>query len=296
MTSLLLLLSCTGDPETDDSGPAPEPEFQFSFAIFADPHITANVERQERLAGAVQWVNENAAAEQIELVWVVGDIGWGEGLPIARALLDELDVTYLPVLGDNEIHFGDEAAFDVIFDSHYGLLENTLDGWQRGTIEVYNPVYEQTSWLQNFSFEHRGLRWLGLDWNSRSESNLYSEFAELNDFEGGTLPFFTDQLGGLEAGPDEDVLLFSHHPMHIGAFDLVQMEALASVTGPIDGRVAGAYAGHVHLDATVEVEEGGYTAFVTDAIWDDKNTVRLVEVWSDGTTHTYVQRLEVVPW
>ena len=293
---MLLLLSCTGDTDTDSAGPAPEPEFLFSFAVFADPHITANVEHQERLAGAVQWVNEHAAIEQIELVWVVGDIGWGEGLPIARALLDDLEVVYLPVLGDNEVHFGDEQAFDTAFDSHYAALGTTLDGWKRGTIEVYNPVYEQTSWLQNFTFEFQGLRWLGLDWVSRSESNLYSEFAELNDFEGGTLPFFTDQLGTLEAGPDEDVLLFSHHPMHIGAFDLAQMAALAEVTGPIDGRVAGAYAGHIHLDAAVEVEDGGYTAFVTDATWDDQNTVRLVEVWSDGVTHTYVQRLEIVPW
>ena len=43
------------------------------------------------------------------------------------------------------------------------------------------------------------------------------------------------------------------------------------------------------------MDEGGYTAWVTDAIWDDENTIRVVEVHTNGLTHTYVQDLVVIP-
>ncbi len=291
---LSLLLACT-DAVPQDSAVEEELEFLFSFAVVADPHLSTTVEHDERLAGAVAWINDNAAAENIELVWVVGDIGWGEGLLRAPGLLGELTPPYVPIIGDNEVHFGDEENFDQVFEPTYSELGSTFDDFQRGQIEVYNPQFDQTSWLQNFSFSHRGLRWIGLDWCSR-DTGLQGEFAELHDFDGGTLPFFQNELAPLEATESEDVLLFSHHPMHIGLFDLAEMETLTATTGPIAGRVAGAWAGHLHLDGAVEVPDAGYTAFVTDATWDDENTVRLVQVHGNGQRFEYTQELVLVPW
>ena len=298
---LITLLACTSPVE--DSAPAEVLvyEHRFSFVVLADPHISSNVEHQERLAGAVAWVNENAVQERIELVWVVGDIGWGTGLPISRELLDALEVPYLPVIGDNEVHFGDEVPFDQTFgpvlDAHVGLWPD----FHRGQVEVYDAVAGREMALQNFSFSYGGLRWVGLDWCSRDPSNLYSEFAELHDHQGGSLPFFRDEISLLEPADTEDVLLFSHHPMHIGSFDLAEMEELTELVGPVSGRVAAAFAGHIHQDATVEVPDAGYTAFVTDATWDDEDTVRLVRVLSsvaeDGTERFQLeQELLVVDW
>ena len=310
MSALLALwMGCAGseavEPEQDDSQEDSAVEdsgavalpFLFSFAVLADPHISTGAEHQERLAAAVGWINDSAAAESIELVVVVGDIGWGDGLPIARDLLDALEMPYLPIIGDNEIHFGDEQRFDEVFASHYALLSDTFGGWRRGTVEAWNPVHEQTSWFQNTSFEYRGLRWVGLDWCSRDDNSLLSEFAEVHDFAGGTWPFFADELGALgEDGAERgDVLLFSHHPMHLGAFNSAQMADITGLTGPIHQRIAGAWAGHLHLDAEVVVEEGGYTVWVTDATWDDVNTVRLVKVYGDGERFEYDQELIEVP-
>jgi hypothetical protein len=50
----------------------------------------------------------------------------------------------------------------------------------------------------------------------------------------------------------------------------------------------------MHLNATVEVEEGGYTAWVTDATWDDENTLRVVSVYSNGERQRYEQELVVL--
>ena len=155
MNALLLglLLSCggadpdTGSPPTADTATgttdltlAP----LFSFAIFADPHVTAsNLEHQERLAAAVAWVNAHAEERNIALVWVVGDIGWSGGLEISRSLLEDLGPTWVPVLGDNEVHLGAEQTFDEVFADQYALLEATMDGWTRGTVAVHDPVLDR---------------------------------------------------------------------------------------------------------------------------------------------------------
>ncbi|TNE89390.1 MAG: hypothetical protein EP330_11310 [Deltaproteobacteria bacterium] len=286
--ALALLLACR--PATTEEQPE-DLTFAFSFAVIADPHISGAISHEERLATAVAWINAHAVERQIELVFVVGDIGWGEGLATSYALLSDLDVAWVPILGDNEVHFGDEENFDTVFTPQYEALAAS-HGLQRGQIEV--DVEGQTLWLQNLHFEHRGLRWVGLDWVSRSEDNLLSELAELHDVPGGTLPFLSDLLLPLESTPAEDVLLFSHHPMHLGMFDLDEMQALTDVIGPVSGRVAGAYAGHAHIDAEVEVEDAGYTAWVTDATWDDEITVRMVDVWANRETHRYEQELVVL--
>lgn len=292
--SALALLGCD-EPEEIPQESAPPMEFQFAFAILADPHVTTDVDHQERLAAAVDWVNANAAERDIELVWVVGDIGWGEGLPIARDLLSELEPIWLPVLGDNEVVFGDEQNFGLVFDEQMRSLASTLPGWTRGAVEVENPVYEQTSWMHNFAFDYGGLRWIGLDWCSRSDNALLSELGELQDFEGGTLPYLSQELSALSGEGEEDILLFSHHPMHVGMFSDAQMRSLIDLIGPQAGRVSDNYAGHTHVNAEVEVEEGGYTVWVTDAVWDDVNTVRVVGVYSDGSRYEYTQELVIVP-
>ncbi len=301
LASLLLLACRAQQAEQTDTGP-PTPfegpmEHLFSFAVLADPHITsAALEHQERLAAAVAWVNERAGARQLELAVVVGDVGWDGGLPIAKALLDDLSIPYLPILGDNEVHFGDEERFNLVFSETLDALATMTDNHRRALVAVHNPQWEQTSWLQNVSFDYRGVRFMGLDWVSRDPDNPMSEMAELHDFPDGSWPWFADELDGLEAGPDENVLLFSHHPMHLspGAFDLAEMAVIEGILAPYGGRIAGAYAGHYHFDGEETNSAAGYDVFVTDAVWDDENTVRVVEVYGNGRRFEYVQSLEIV--
>lgn len=267
--------------------------------VFADPHIVQEGDRADRLRRAVQWVNEQAPARDIELVVVVGDIGWTEtGLTLSRALLDELAVPYVPVLGDNEVHIShSEQLFDEVFTPQYALLEQTFDDFYRAPSEVVNPDFGATSWVQNFSFSHRGLRWVGLDWVSRDDDPIYGELADFNDFEGGTWPFFTEEIDALTPGGTEDVLLFSHHPMMVfpGAFTLTQMERITGVTDPVAGRVAAAFAGHLHFDQDEPDAGRGYSVHVTDATWDDEVTVRVVDVAWDEDHFTYTHELVIVP-
>lgn len=308
----LFLVACSGGPTatTTEGSPAADTaatggtgelplEKRFAFVVFADPHIASNPEHEVRLAAAVDWVNGVAVERQVDFVAVVGDVGWGAGLPVAKALLDELDVPYLPVLGDNEIATGHEQGFADTFAPQYELLASTFAGFSRGPVEVENPVHEQTSWFQNFAFDHEGMRFVGLDWCSRNDDNVVlSEVAELHDFDGGTLPWFQDELATLDLGPDENVVLFSHHPMEQmpGGFLVEDWPAVVEATSPVGHRIAAGFAGHLHLDLDVPDTDGGYDVFVTDATWDDENTVRVVEVWGNGERFQLRQELVVVPF
>lgn len=294
MTPLLALslLSCT--PAPSDTAPEVQLTHSFSFVVIADPHIEGTAEHSDRLQAAVDWIEAEKDARQIEVVVVVGDIGWGDGLVQSRELLDGLSMPYLPVLGDNEVHFDTGQPFDEVFGSRIEDLADTMSDWRRGPVEVFNTVHDQPSWMQNVAFVHRGLTFVALDWVSRSSSGVFGELAELNDFEGGTLPWFTNELGEFEEGRGEDILLFSHHPMHTPSFNLEQLEQLTRLTGPLEGRVAANWAGHYHVNFEEELKEGGYDVFVTDATWDDENTIRIVEVWSDGATHEFRQELIVL--
>ena len=145
-----------GDMEEDeeDAEELPE-EIAFTFAIIADPHVTGSGEHADRLAAAVAWINDNAEARMIEVVLVLGDICWGGGMELARGLLDELDMPYVPITGDNEVVGGYEEAFHDTFSDQYELLSTTLESWRQAEMPVWHPVAEQSSWLTNVAFEHQ---------------------------------------------------------------------------------------------------------------------------------------------
>ncbi|MBT3222080.1 MAG: hypothetical protein HN348_23655 [Proteobacteria bacterium] len=303
---LLALVACkpADDPldtdvdDTDDTAGLPL-VFQYSFAIVADPHITGSTANTERLTAALDWIDANAEDRTIELVFVLGDIAWGSGLPTIRGLLHKLTVPYIPIIGDNVIQSGYEEDYYDTFADHYALLGTQLDGFDYTDGSVFNPEHQKDSWFQNSSFQYKGLHFIDLDWCTRIIGGIEGEAADLHDFDGGTWPWFEAYLTDLPSGTlEESVNLMTHHPMHWspGGFnDEEEMAAITELTSSLGQYVAGNYAGHYHVDWDFAVEEGGYDVFATDATWDDTNRVRIVEVWGDGEHFEYVQELVDVP-
>ena len=108
-----LFLGCAPDTAGRiDSGRVGDPVAQFSFALIADPHITGPGEHEERLRAAVAAVEERVASDNIELVFVLGDIAWSGGYDLAHAALS---VPWVPVQGDNPIQVGEEDGFELAF-------------------------------------------------------------------------------------------------------------------------------------------------------------------------------------
>lgn len=302
---LPLLLACadpaaapdpTDTAPMEDTGEAGGPLSRaFAYVVIADPHVSDPTgEHLDRLDAAVAWINAEAPSRDLRLVLVVGDIAWGDGMDAARAALDRLAIPYVPVNGDNEVHLGSEEAYALAFADVYDTLATTFDGWTMGQVAVEHPGYGP-AWLHNLAFSYEGIRFIGLDWASRSTDTILGEFGELNDFEGGTFPFFEAEVGAA-SGALEDVVLFGHMPMHVGAFDLDEMARIGGVTAPHGDHVWADLAGHYHGSASEPVEGAGYDLHVTDATWDDDVELRLVEVWANQARFAPTTETVIVPW
>ncbi len=288
---LLLLVAACGealDPEV------PEPPEQFSFVIIADPHIAGPVEHERRLSVAVDWVNENLDGERIELVCVVGDIGWKKAhQEKAREILDRLTVPYVPVLGDNEIESGCEADFHDVFAPPLARLAKTVQNYRRAP-PVVSSAGGEVRTLQNLSFDHRGVHFIVLDWKTRDGG----ESADLHDVPGGTFSWLKDELNRCRERPENSVVLLSHLPMHLNLFYEVftkeEDEAMAVVTRPFAKILFANFAGHYHINWQQPRPDWGYDLFITDATWDDEITLRVIGVESAKDKVTYTNRLVTV--
>jgi hypothetical protein len=278
----------------DDAGTVEPPlEPLFSMAVITDTHITTSPENVERLTAAVDWIDDHAVERQIELVLVLGDIGWEGGLAEAKSLLDELDVPYVPIVGDNELHAGDDEAFHTTFTPQFTALGDRLDNWRHASVPVWDTEAEMDVWLQNLAFDYRGLHLFAVDLCIRGDNTIMGEFGDLHEFEGGTWPWLEDQLAVLEPTRQQSIILLSHIPMFQGVLDNDEMPMVEALLEPLSEYVYANLAGHLHGNL---VREGaGFDVYVTDATHDDDNTVRLIEVEGNGQRYAYTHNLVVVP-
>lgn len=300
---LLLLLSCAPDAPGDsasaqaadsaDTGEAPY-EPLFTFAVLADPHVNGEGASAERLRTAVAWIDAEAQTRGIELVLVLGDIGWPEsGLIVADEVLSELDVPWVPILGDNEVQYEGEEPFDRVFADQYAALSATFQNFRRGDTPVDNPDVGAQSWFQDLSFDHRGVHFVGLDWCSRQIGVVEGEMADLHDFAGGTWGWLEEDLAGMGDGPDRRVVFASHNPMHMspGAFDVTELETLDALLGAYADALYASFGGHYHGNGEEADDERSIEVYVTDATWDDELTVRLVQVSGNGEAMAYAHEI-----
>jgi len=272
--------------------------YQFTIAILADPHISGNPEHTARLEEAVEWINDHAQERQIELVPVLGDVGWGEGLSTSKAVLDELMIPYLPIIGDNEIVYGDEANFATIFGPQMEWLASNTEAWSYGGLSVWNPEEAKDSYFTNFAFTHKGVRLIALDWASRlpSSEGIWTEFGYLHDFEGGSFPFLEQELTVLGEAKLNSTLFLTHIPMTVGSFNAEQMDAFEVMLGPYTDRIYANFAGHLHVNVEEENIDRGYDLHVTNAVWDDTITIRLLDVYQNEQRVQFEQELIEFAW
>ncbi|HEY9161508.1 MAG TPA: metallophosphoesterase [Desulfomonilia bacterium] len=293
-----------------------KPTCDFSIAVIADPHCSGSLEHWDRMDKAISWINENRAAEKIDLVVIVGDMAWGgNNLSIMKGKLDGLAAPYIPVIGDNEIHGGDEAVFDDVFSSQFDKLALLFaDSWNKAPAHVMNPQTDKEMYLENYSFDYKGLHIVCADWNTRNNDGgvLEPEQAELYDFEGGTWPWFKEDILASTGRDKESILVFSHHPMHVspvypltkmdlGAFSYEDFKTITSFTLPLKDYIYASYAGHYHVPMQQDLREGGYKVYVTRALHQPRQleggnllkepTIKLINVTKKDGGFTYRNQL-----
>ena len=283
----------------------------FSFAVIADPHISGSADRKAKLATAVNWIINNRAGEDIELVFVVGDIAWGgsranRNLRVARAILDRLNqagVPYVPIIGDNEVEYLCEKEFEDTFSEQYGRLRKVLANWRKA------PTPVNGKYLQNFSFNYKGCHFVCCDFNSRQAG---AEGGELHDFAGGSWPWFRNDIETCPKDKKESVVIVTHIGMFrtgIGLADQYlfaqgDMTKIKSFLNGYRAYVDSNYAGHIHQNWHASVWTGLFSTIyhvrATDETWhcrqwpeDNRRstTVRVVRVDSDGSKVHYKQHI-----
>lgn len=298
LLAALLLAGCpSADPVTDDddavandddSTEAPVEEL-FKMVIIADPHVAGPVEHEERTQAAVDWVNANATTLGIELVVVLGDISWGSRLQAGFDLLDQLEPTWVPIIGDNVLHTSGDAAYAATYGPQLDEAATVLDDWEQAPWPVPDERLGDDAWFQNIRFSHKGVLFVGVDWNIRHLSGNLAEFGDFNDVPGGTHDWLLDSLDGETERADESIVLLSHVPMVLGTFSVAEKAAFAELLEPVRPKVFANFAGHLHIDAFDEDFEAGYETWVTDAIWDDVNMIRLVTISGNGARMEWAQ-------
>lgn len=283
----------------------------FSFAVIADPHLSGRADRKAKLATAVNWIIDNKVRENIELVFVAGDIAWGgslanRNLRVARGILDRLNqagVSYVPIIGDNEVEYGCEKEFEDTFSEQYGRLGKALANWRKA------PTPVNGKYLQNFSFDYKGCHFVCCDFNSRVPGG---EGGELHDFAGGSWPWFKSDIETCPKVKTESIVIVTHIGMFrtgVGLadkflFSADDMNKIKRFLKGYRGYVDTNYAGHIHQNWRASVWTGLFATIyhvrTTDETWHCRQwpedgsratTVRVVRVDSDGPKVSYKQHI-----
>lgn len=286
----------------------------FSFAIMADPHLDGKLDHKAKFETAVDWIIRKKDANNIELVFVLGDIAWGgskgnRNLTIAKKILDRLNdanIPYIPVIGNNDVGFRGEKEFQDVFESQYNYLSKVLVHWQKASCPVNNM------YLQNFSFDYKGCHFVCPDFNPRKAG---IESGELYDFPGGSWPWFKNDIVRCQKAKKENIVIMTHIGMFRTGFEAAdqylfnesQMSEIKQFLQNYKEYVDSNYAGHIHQNWSAVVWYGFFVPIyyvrVTDETWystqwpeinDQQITMRLVQVNNEGPTIIYKQQINNV--
>jgi hypothetical protein len=284
----------------------------FSFAIIADPHIDGTADHLTKLQLAIDHIIANQATYNTHLVFVVGDIAWGgTNLSIAKAELDRLndaDIPYIPIVGDNEALTGYDEDFDITFAEQFLYLSLLLDNWQQA------PTPVGDDYLENYSFDHGNCHFICADFASRTPGD---EGGDLHDHTDGTWPWVKNDIQTCAKPKNENIILLTHIGMFRTGistadqylFDSTEMSKITTFLDPYRSNVAYNFAGHIHVNFTWNVKKNLfsptiYTAQTTDETWyrtnfpetnDQQLTVRYVTATTGMSSMSYSQTVVDVP-
>lgn len=255
-----------------------------------------------RLRSMVHWLQQNARAHNIDLVIVSGDLtdsGERSEFLLFKQVMDSANLPYVPLMGNHDawpyVRYQNEshkANGDSLMNEIFGLTFESLKShfnWRADlrTMAVTDPISGRTAFLQNFSFSHKGVRYVFIDLNPRyhvrlPEPGIGAE-ACVPQGPNTTLAFLTEQLHDART-MGEKVVVISHHPpitlWYKKHYSLIPFERklLRKAIKPFKVQIIGWLCGHFHRSATYRAM-GGVKVYETRANKSVENGVaRLVQV------------------
>lgn len=303
-------------------GVTDEGERKFSFAVISDIHIgkgyddygTEGYEDSagqeyyltERLREVVEKINRYREVYDLRFVVILGDLterGEFSAYEKLKEILDQLEIPYVPVLGNHDVWphtrgnnsmeasspIGDRYFLEVFKEE----LENLRGSFSNFVIEdfpVFNPECNCYSYFVNYGFDLEGYHFVVLDFvNRRRNRTGFGAFAraELHEFENGSWNWFKSHLDSYPFKGDRNIIVFSHHPplVNSSGVESFSQQEVDKVNGYFNesgyGRsVYGFFSGHLHRD-DVTTMEGGQYIVVTDAMSEGVK-IRVVQIMEGG--------------
>lgn len=269
----------------------PNAEYQFTFVHMSDTHIgegdsdygtpgylndtmpEGDVGRPAiRLRRAIKWINNNRLEHNIKFVIITGDItdsGERSEFEKAKEILDDLEVPYLPILGNHDVwpyvSYQNEAPYaygdsvmNEVFKETFERCSQFFDDWDDGfrLTRVYSPESQQEHYFHNYSFSYEGFGFIAVDFNPRHHVEKpepgVGGYARLNDFNQGSYPWLLNQIEQHPVRGDKNLILLSHQPPHrdflswYNGLPLQDVDQLTQGLLPLKDHLAVWLAGHVH--------------------------------------------------
>jgi PKD repeat protein len=194
----------------------------WAFAIITDLHIGRGYEDYkgedyyltERLRRTVDWVIENKDKMKIKFVVVLGDIsesGKRSELEKAKNILDKLNefnIPYIPVIGNHDLNLRDGVNyFMVVFKSQFDWINKSADS--KIYLQPQKSSMDALDYKVNFRFSYRNIHFIGLDFVNREKPKI-GQTSPKGILHEETKTWLNKSL---QEWKDEQVIVFSHHPI-----------------------------------------------------------------------------------
>ena len=305
------------DSDNQDNYPLVKPfenyqiQEKWSFAIITDLHIGRGYPDYggpgyndgdtgqdyyltERLRKVVEWINDNKSKYNIKFVIVLGDIsdsGEYSEFKKAKDILDNLDIPYVPVIGNHDVWpYTDEceenASVSYFMDVFKDQFENLTNDPRFNLRLQSNIPFEPTpEYFVNYNFTYNGVNFVVLDFNSRMAAWGHGVMPWA-----ANIPETINWLNkSLNEHKGEPAIIISHHPFTYSpsAFIRPDLREIKDIIIKSNAKVLANFAGHIHgfnrfvaqydhfLDANTEYTDMDiFSAITTEALMVGANEIR----------------------